>query len=138
MSGQGCGPLHARPLALIIAPWRTRTPDEEELTVQAARHLLELGWVPIFAPWALLPVLDDERPPEREAALKCSTSLAWRVACTGSSAAFVVGTRTTEGMELDARAWRDATGANPRRLAWSGADSPEALQRERAAKGAGR
>jgi lipopolysaccharide export system ATP-binding protein len=69
-----------RPVALVIAPYKTATPEERSQTFRAANHLTALGWCPVFLPWALEKVLDDDRPEQRSIALECSAGFVATVA----------------------------------------------------------
>lgn len=132
-----------RRLALVIAPYRTATAAEQQDTRRALNRLIAMGWCPVFLPYALRDVLNDERPMERLAALSCSSSFVKAVASNMSAACFVVGDRYTEGVERDVADWQHyrrvaiETAENiaraiglapppddttPRRLTWTDAD----------------
>lgn len=89
----------SRPLLYVCAPVRTAT-DEERALVRAVRLIaFDLGWVPVWGP-ALLGGLGLTEEVEREQLLDCDVSALLRC-----DALALVGTRVTEGMELELRAW---------------------------------
>lgn len=97
-------------LVLLVAPWATRTPAEDEDRRRVARDLARDGLLPVFAPLLLDGLLSDAVPEQRRAALERSAALARTVAASGG-ACVVVGERRTEGMLLDLAAWRSVAGA---------------------------
>lgn len=94
-----------RPVALLIAPFLTATEVERGLAFRAKRHLLDLGWCPVFLPDALKDALFDGDPHERQIALECSQGFVATIARDLRNAAFQVGARVTEGMEKDIADW---------------------------------
>lgn len=131
----------SRPPCVLIAPWATRTPDEDAATTRAMLHLLALGWAPIFLPWALAPVLTDADPGERATSQSSEAEQASAVARDTHGEAFQLPGRETEGMTHDREAWERyraawsssyrAAGslsvplpATVRTLTWTEADAP--------------
>jgi hypothetical protein len=100
-----------RPVALVIAPFKTATNEEKAQTIRAVHHLLAHGWTPVFLPWALDKALDDQRPEQRRIALECSSAFVQTVAMNLRNAAFQVGARVTEGMQRDIADWVSARSA---------------------------
>ena len=90
-----------KPVLYVCAPFATRTLAEAALTDAAIRGALELGYVPVFAPYLYDRVISDTFPSERELALQ-----ACEVLIAKSDAFLVVGDRLTAGMERDLAAWR--------------------------------
>lgn len=117
-----------RPVAIICAPWRTRTPVEATKTDEAVAHLLQQGWCPVFLPWALCSFLDDQKPVDREVALACSDGFVASLASVPSAAMFVLPGRVTEGMTRDMKLWEGpgAQGALRlcRRITFTDRDAP--------------
>ena len=113
LSGQVAG----RPLALLVAPFRDRTPEEAAELERAKETLLGRGFAPLFLPDTLAAVLSDDEPRGRLLALECSSSWSSALARVEGARAFVVGGRLTRGMELDLFAWREAGGGHPEELA---------------------
>ena len=102
-----------RRIALLCAPFRTRTPEEAAELERVKARLVVRGWVPIFLPDTLAGVLDDEDETERRVALSCSESFVARMARVEGVSLVVVGERMTEGMQGEASAWLDAGGSAP-------------------------
>lgn len=98
-----------RPIALLCAPFKNRT-DRDMLNLELAkRHLLLLGWCPVFLPDSLALCLDDNEPKDREVALSCSRSFVAALANVPGARIFVVersdGGGLSEGMKLDVAVW---------------------------------
>lgn len=105
-----------RPIALVIAPFKTATPDEIAQRDRAIRELLDLGWCPIFLPYALQGALDDHDPAQRDSALQCSDAFVRLCARDPMCQAFLVGHRMTEGVQKDIDTWVIMRGRYPARL----------------------
>lgn len=105
--------MSLRPIALVIAPFKTATREEKAATLDACYALLDKGYLPIFLPWALGELLDDHDPEERALALECSRAFVKRIARDRDTQAFVVGERLTEGMVRDIGDWIDVRGQRP-------------------------
>jgi len=95
-----------RPVALVIAPYKTATSEEKAQTFRAVAHLAAHGWCPVFLPWALDKILDDQREEQRAIALECSSGFVTSLAKDLRNAAFQVGARITAGMEQDIADWQ--------------------------------
>lgn len=93
-------------VCLVIAPWRTATDAELMRLNRALNWLLACGWCPVFLPYALRDVLNDDQPGERETALNASAAFVRMVAAHRPARAFVIGDRITAGMDLDIRQWK--------------------------------
>lgn len=124
--GEDCvGPLHEghlqelaihaarawglRPIALVVGPWRDRTEEDAARMDGILERLLQRGWAPIFYPYALSRLVDDDREPDRTVGLLASKSLvhylAWN-AHTFPVALFVDrGCTASEGMLVDLEEW---------------------------------
>lgn len=100
-------------VALVCAPWRDRTEDEAQDTLEAKLWLLKRGWCPVFLPESLQSVLDDAVADERATALQCSLALCRALATAPGAVMVVVCERVTEGMSLDQEAWVRAGGGPP-------------------------
>jgi len=97
---------HPHPVALLVAPYSTATPLEQMATSRAMEQLVKCGWAPVYYPYALSGLLDDDLPEERAAALAASQAFVHALSVSPAPVAcFVVGARSTEGMELDLAAW---------------------------------
>lgn len=94
-----------RPIAVVVAPFRRRTIEETCRTKAAIRHLLKLGWCPIFLPYALDEFLYDEIPLQRETALACSAAFVCALAKNLDAAMFVLEGRESDGMRADIDLW---------------------------------
>lgn len=96
----------SRPPCIVIAPWHGRSAAEAEKTDRAISWLIQLGWAPIFLPYALERALNDSRPSERSAALQCSVAVVQLVARDPRAACFVVSEAGwSGGMKFDVETW---------------------------------
>ncbi len=116
-------PKGTRPLALLFAPFLNRTPEVEALTDRAVRHLIALGWVPLYLPYALRGALDDTIPGQRDVALECSASVTAQLSALANAWAFDLGL-PSEGVKLDREAWLAAGGPPIRQVTFTEADAP--------------
>jgi hypothetical protein len=98
-----------RLIALIVAPFKDRTQEEEQRTDEAIARLVRQGWCPVFLPYALQRALHDGVPEERVVALECSDAFTRALARQGASC-FVLYGRVTEGMKLDLDVWEKVQG----------------------------
>lgn len=95
-------------LAVLISPFATATEDEMRKLRKAQFNLACAGVVAIFLPDTLRHVLDDDVPVDRAFALRGAEMLVTTIAAAGGEA-HQVGTRITEGMQLELAAWSKAT-----------------------------
>ncbi len=91
-------------VTVLIAPYRHATLEEQEQTARMALSELEAGRVPVFLPWALNGLLDDEDPEHRARALMASRVFCESVAAAGGEALVLEG-RVTDGMRSDFLGW---------------------------------
>jgi len=102
----------SRPIALVVAPFRSRTEGEAERTDRAIEELLGAGFVPVFLPYALDRFLDDDDEAGRAVALEASEAFVRRIASSPRGVAlFVLRGRRSEGMRRDEQAWCDERSA---------------------------
>jgi len=100
-------------LAILVAPYMTRTKREERELYDAKRELLSIGWLPVFLPDTLGDVLDDHKTPDRLRGLAASEFFCRTLAGYPDVEMVVVGDRMTEGMKGDVTAWLNAGGPAP-------------------------
>lgn len=100
-----------RRVALVVAPFRRRSPRDRAALDLVICDLLAAGWVPVFLPFALKDYLDDLEQRDRGVALASSRAFVATIARDPSSACFVVAGRTSEGMALDIQEWVASAGA---------------------------
>ena len=105
--------MGAHKIAVLIAPFRNRTKEDERDLYDAKLQLLLRGWLPIFLPDTLDGVLKDEDERERRVALDVSGFFCRVMAEVPVVEAVVVGKIMSEGMRSDVTAWLDAGGPAP-------------------------
>lgn len=100
-------------LAVLIAPFRDRTPEDVKRLVSAKVKLLKHGWLPVFLPDTLCDVLSDDDAEQRETALECSSYFVGLLAEHPEAVAVVVGPTMSEGMISDVQTWLACGGKPP-------------------------
>ena len=100
-------------LAVLIAPWRDRTPEDVKRLASAKVKLLQHGWLPIFLPDTLGDVLDDSDDEQRLQGLECSAYFVGLLAEHPEAVAVVVGPTMSEGMIADVQTWLTCGGKPP-------------------------
>lgn len=115
----------SRSVAVLIAPFRYRTARDVVSLNEAKRHLLSLGWCPIFLPDALEDILDDHTPEERAVALDCSSGFLQAMCWCPSTRFFLVQSErgVTPGMKHDVDLLTFA-GKKVHYIQWDHTDAP--------------